>query len=126
MSRLPLAALLLAAACCLLFPGVSRAQSVIAGVVKDATGAVLPGVTVEVSSDVLIEKTRTSVSDGQGQYRIIDLRPGIYDVSFTLTGFQTIKREKIDLPGEFTATVNAEMTIDALAESMTLSRASPT
>jgi len=87
---------------------------------------VLPGVTVEVSSVVLIEKTRTSVSDRPGQYRIIDLRPGIYDRQLHAHRLQTIKREKIDLPGEFTATVNAEMTIGAVAESITVSGASPT
>src|SRR4051812_35640611 len=127
MSRLtPAASLLFAAACILLFPDVSRAQSIIAGIVKDATGAVVPGVTVEGSSDVLIEKTRSAVTDGQGQYRIIDLRPGIYAVTFTLTGFQTIKRDDIDLPGEFTATVNAEMKIGAVAETITVSGGSPT
>ncbi|PYR63110.1 MAG: hypothetical protein DMF88_25980 [Acidobacteria bacterium] len=75
---------------------------------------------------MLIERTRTAVTDGQGQYRIIDLRPGMYFVTFSLTGFQTIKREDIDLPGEFTATVNAEMRIGAVAETVTVSGASPT
>jgi carboxypeptidase family protein len=126
-SRSPLAAsLLFTLGCILLLPNPGRAQSIIAGVVKDATGAVLPGVTVEVSSDVLIEKTRTAVSDGAGQYRIIDLRPGVYAITFMLTGFQTIKRENVDLPGEFTATVNAEMKIGAVAETITVSGASPT
>jgi protocatechuate 3,4-dioxygenase beta subunit len=82
----------------LLFPAAARAQATIAGVVKDASGAVLPGVTVEVASPVLIEKTRSAViTDGTGQYRIINLLPGTYTVTFTLTGFSTIKREVIDL-----------------------------
>ena len=71
------ASVLFCLACVLLLPNPARAQSGIAGVVKDPTSAVLPGVTVEVSSDVLIEKTRTAVTDGQGQYRITDLRPGV-------------------------------------------------
>jgi hypothetical protein len=127
MSRSHLAASLLFAAICILFvPNPGSAQSIIAGVVKDATGAVLPGVTVEASSDVLIEKTRSAVTDGQGQYRITALRPGAYVVTFTLTGFQTVKRENVDLPGEFTATVNAEMKIGAVAETIAVSGAAPT
>ena len=127
MSRSHLAAsLFLSLLCIVMTARPARAQSTIAGIVKDATGAVLPGVTVEVGSDVLIERTRTAVTDGQGQYRIIDLRPGMYFVTFSLTGFQTIKREDIDLPGEFTATVNAEMRIGAVAETVTVSGASPT
>src|SRR5205823_642704 len=69
----------------------------IAGVVKDSTGAVLPGVTVEAASPALIEKVRTVVTDGQGAYKIIDLRPGVYTVTFTLTGFSAFKREGIEL-----------------------------
>ena len=71
------------------------AQASIAGIVKDASGAVLPGVTVEAASPVLIEKSRTVVTDGTGQYRIVDLMPGLYTVTFTLTGFSTVKREAI-------------------------------
>ena len=74
------------------------AQASITGVVKDASGAVLPGVTVEASSDALIERLRTAVTDGTGQYRIVDLRPGIYAVTFTLTGFSGFKREGIERP----------------------------
>jgi hypothetical protein len=73
-------------------PGVAHAQSAIAGVVKDTSGAVLPGVTVEASSPVLIEKTRTAVTDPAGQYKIVDLRPGVYSVTFQLAGFSTIVR----------------------------------
>src|SRR6266513_944662 len=93
------------------------AQSAIAGVVRDASGAVLPGVTVAASSPALIEGTRTAVTDDAGSYRIVDLRPGEYSVAFTLTGFRTVKLEGITLPTSFTATVNAELTIGQLEES---------
>jgi len=79
----------------LLLPTAVFAQAGIAGSVKDATGAVLPGVTVEASSTALIEKTRTVVTDASGQYRITDLRPGTYDFSFTLPGFSVVKRTGI-------------------------------
>src|SRR5262245_36879533 len=94
----------------------SSTTGAIAGEVKDATGAVLPGVTVEVSSPALIEKTRTAVTDSNGQYKIIDLRPGTYAVSFTLPGFSVVKRERLELNTGFTATVNAEMRIGGLEE----------
>src|SRR5690242_10044342 len=96
-------------ACLLALPSAARAQSAIAGVVKDSSGAVLPGVTVEAASDALIEKSKVAVTDGSGQYKIIDLRPGTYVVTFTLTGFQTFKREGLELPSDFTATVDAGM-----------------
>jgi len=97
----------------------------IAGVVKDATGAVLPGVTVEVSSPALIEKTRVGVTDGEGAYKIINLRPGTYEVTFTLTGFSTVKREGIELTSAFTALVNADLKVGAVAETITVSGESP-
>src|SRR5258708_19088701 len=102
-----------------LIPAAVSAQGVrasITGVVKDASGAVLPGVTVEVSSPVLIEKTRSAVTDGTGQYRIVDLRPGAYSVTFTLTGFSSVKRDGIELSGSFTATVNADLKVGAVEE----------
>jgi Carboxypeptidase regulatory-like domain len=101
------------------------AQSVIAGSVKDATGAVLPGVTVEASSPALIERSRTAVTDGAGLYRIIDLRPGVYTVTFTLGGFGTVRREEIVLPANFTATIDAELRVGALEETVTVSGESP-
>src|SRR5438105_918788 len=94
-----------------LVPSAVSAQGVLAsitGTVKDTSGAVLPGVTVEVASPVLIEKTRTAVTDGSGQYRIVDLRAGTYTVTFTLTGFSTVKRDGIELSGSFVATINAD------------------
>jgi hypothetical protein len=80
-------------------PSLGYAQATLAGVVKDASGAVLPGVTVEASSRVLIEKARTAVTDGGGQYRITELPPGSYTLLFTLTGFSNVKREDIEVTG---------------------------
>ena len=91
-------------------------QATITGVVKDASGAVLPGVTVEASSPVLIEKVRSATTDGTGQYRIVDLRPGTYAVTFTLTGFSTVKREGIELTGAFVASVNADLKVGSVSE----------
>src|SRR5262245_30593164 len=108
-----------------LCPNRLEAQSAIAGVVKDATGAVLPGVTVEASSPALIEQTKTVTTDVAGQYRIIDLRPGAYVVTFTLPGFNAIRREGIELPADFTATVNAELKVGAVEETVTVTGASP-
>ena len=111
---------------CLAFaPTAAWAQSAIAGVVKDTTGAVMPGVTVEVASPALIEKVRSVVTDGQGQYKIVDLRPGVYSVTFTLPGFSTVKRDGLELPSNFTATINAELRVGALEETITVSGASP-
>jgi hypothetical protein len=106
-------------------PTTASAQSRIAGVVKDTSGAVLPGVTVEAASPALIEKVRTVVSDSQGAYEIVDLRPGTYAVTFTLTGFSTVKREGIDLPAGFTATVNAEMRVGQVEETVTVTGEAP-
>jgi len=105
-------------ACLVLLPTLAYAQASITGVVKDSSGAVLPGVTVEASSPVLIEKTRTAVSDSEGLYRIIDLRPGTYTVTFTLTGFSAVKREGIELSGTFIATVNADMKVGSIEETI--------
>jgi hypothetical protein len=103
----------------------AAAQSSIAGVVKDGSGGVLPGVTVEASSPALIEGTRVSTTDGSGQYQLTDLRPGVYSVTFTLTGFSVLRREGIQLPAAFTATVNAELTVGALEETLTVTGQSP-
>jgi hypothetical protein len=106
-------------------PTLASAQSAIGGAVKDATGAVLPGVTVEAASPVLIEKTKTVVTDTEGNYTIVDLRPGTYLLTFSLEGFSTFKREGLELPSNFTMTVNAELKIGALQEALTVSGASP-
>src|SRR5438552_12616907 len=108
-----------------LVPAVAFAQASITGVVKDASGAVLPGVTVEASSPALIEKSRSAVTDSTGQYRIVDLRAGTYSVTFTLTGFSTVKRDGIELSGSFTAAVNADMKVGALEETITVSGETP-
>ena len=111
--------------CVAALPAIAGAQSTIAGVVKDASGAVLPGVTVEAKSDALIEKTRAVVTNGQGQYTIVDLRPGVYSLSFTLPGFSTFTRDRIELPANFTATISAELKVGGLEESVTVSGQSP-
>ena len=100
-------------------------SSGIAGVVRDSSGAVMPGVTVEASSPALIEKVRTVFTDAQGRYNIVDLRPGEYTVVFTLTGFSTVRRENILLSAAFTANVNAELKVGALEETITVSGESP-
>ncbi len=93
----------------------------IIGIVRDTSGAVLPGVTVEAASPALIEKIRTAVSDEGGRYRIGDLRPGTYTVTFALPGFSTLKRESIELTSGFTATVNADLKVGAREETITVS-----
>jgi hypothetical protein len=108
-----------------LVPAVAFAQASINGVVKDASGAVLPGVTVEAASSALIEKTRSAVTDGTGTYRIVDLRPGTYVVTFTLTGFSTVKRDGIELTGSFNATINADMKVGTLEETITVTGETP-
>src|SRR5262249_49846570 len=106
-------------------PAAASAQAAITGVVKDNSGAVLPGVTVEASSPALIEKVRTTTTDATGQYRLIDLRPGAYTVTFELTGFASIKREGIELSGSFTATVNADLQVGNVAETITVNAQAP-
>src|SRR5262245_12392862 len=98
----------------ILVPTLAFAQSSITGVVRDSSGGVLPGVTVEAASPALIEKVRSAVTDGSGQYRILDLRPGVYTVTFTLTGFNTFKRDELELPADFVSTVNAELKVGTL------------
>lgn len=115
-------------AACLSASVPARAQATtgtIAGVVRDTTGAVLPGVTVEVASPALIEKVRVATSDGQGNYKVIDLRPGVYSVTFTLPGFSVVKREKIELSSGFTAPVNAELAVGSVEETVTVTGATP-
>jgi hypothetical protein len=103
----------------------AQSESSIAGEVTDVTGGVLPGATVEVASPALIEQLRTAVTDGQGIYRIVGLRPGVYSVTFMLPGFSRVVREGIELTGSFTATVNAELVVGTLEETVTVTGASP-
>src|SRR5918993_3901183 len=102
-----------------LAPSAAFAQATITGIVKDTSGAVLPGVTVEVTSPDLIEKVRTATTDGDGQYRIIDLRGGTYTVTFSLPGFSTTRREDIQLAGTFVAVINGELKVGTLQETVT-------
>lgn len=112
-----------------LIPAAASAQGTsaasIAGVVRDTSGAVLPGVTVDAASPALIEKVRTTVTDGDGQYRIIELRPGTYSVTFSLPGFRQMKRDGLELTPNFTATVNGELSVGSLEETITVSGESP-
>jgi hypothetical protein len=120
--------LVAAMACVVLFPAAASSQDVnasIAGVVKDTSGAVLPGVTVEASSPVLIERVRTTVSDGSGQFRIINLQPGTYSVTFTLTGFSSVKREGVEVSGSGVVAVSADLRIGAVEETITVRGETP-
>ena len=108
-----------------LLPSTTWAQASIAGVVRDSSGSVLPGVTVEVSSPALIEKVRSALSDSTGQYRVIDLRPGTYSVVFTLPGFNQFRRDGIELTGALTATVNADLRVGDLQETVTVTGETP-
>src|SRR5688572_12346403 len=100
-------------------------QSAIAGLVRDATGGVLPGVTVEASSPALIEKSRSAITNEAGQYRIVDLRPGTYRVTFTLPGFTTVIRDGIVLESNFVAPVNVDMALGGVEQAITVTGASP-
>lgn len=103
----------------------AQESSGIAGLVRDTTGAVLPGVTVEASSPALIEKVRTAITDREGRYNIVDLRPGTYEVTFSLPGFNTLRRQGIELTTGFTAAINVEMRVGALEETVTVTGATP-
>jgi Carboxypeptidase regulatory-like domain len=109
----------------LLVPAAASAQSAFSGIVRDTSGAVLPGVTVEASSPVLIEKTRAAVTDGEGRYTITDLRPGTYVVVFTLTGFNTFRRDGLELPTNFNMQINADLRVGSLEESITVTGDAP-
>ena len=106
-------------------PSIAFAQATIAGVVRDTSGAVLPGVTVEASSPALIEKVRSAVTDGTGQFRIIDLNPGTYTVTYTLPGFVRVSREGVQISGSGTFTLNADMRVGGLEETITVTGETP-
>jgi hypothetical protein len=120
-TRLACAAL----ACVILSPALGYAQSMLSGVVRDTSGAVLPGVTVEAASPVLIERVRTAVTDGTGQYRIAELLPGVYAVTFSLPGFSTVQREGVEVRGAGVTTINAELRVGALEETITVTGETP-
>lgn len=109
----------------LVLPSGAFAQASITGTVRDASGAVLPGVTVEATSPVLIEKVRAVVTDDSGHYRIENLRPGAYVVTFALAGFLTVQRQGVELAGSFTATINVELRVGALEETIIVTGESP-
>src|SRR5687768_12183870 len=109
----------------LLVPLVAQAQATLAGVVRDASGAVLPGVTVEASSPVLIEKSRTAVTDGTGRYQVVGLFAGTYTVSYSLAGFSTVRRDGVELSGSLVATIDVEMRLGSLEETITVTGESP-
>src|SRR5688572_28477315 len=112
---------------CLAFlPAAAYAQASFSGIVKDTSGAVLPGVNVEASSPVLIEKSRSAVTDGEGRYTIADLRPGTYRVTFTLPGFKTVVRDGVELLGTSVGNINAEMAVGTVEETITVSGETPT
>ena len=114
------------ARCFLLFglvavvPRVAAAQATLAGEVRDTTGAVLPGVTVEAASPALIEKVRTAVTDGSGRYRIESLPPGSYTVTFSLTGFAPVNREDLIVSGSGVITVDVQLTVGGVADTITV------
>src|SRR4051812_23109078 len=109
----------------LLLPATAFAQAALTGTVKDASGAVLPGVTVEAASPALIEKVRAAVTDGSGQYRIVDLQPGTYSLTFTLPGFNVVKRENIQLTGNQTLTIPVDMRVGGVEETITVTGETP-
>ena len=115
--------------CLLLLPRMASAQgtsaAAISGTVKDASGAVLPGVTVEAASPALIEKVRSTITDEKGEYKILELRPGTYTVTYTLPGFSTFKRDGLDLGANFTATINVELKVGGIEETVTVSGEAP-
>ena len=111
--------------CLVVVPSAAFAQASIVGTARDASGAVLPGVTVEASSPALIERTRSVITNGVGQYSIQDLRPGTYSVTFTLPGFSAVKRDGIELTGSFIATVNADLRVGGVQETVTVTGEAP-
>lgn len=124
MTALRIRSTLVALAFTCLLPAAATAQSV-AGVVKDTSGALLPGVTVEVKSPALIERSRTVVTDERGQYQVVDLRPGVYAVTFTLPGFTGVERAGVDVTGGGVTTINAELKVGNVQETVTVSGVTP-
>src|SRR5688500_15790690 len=109
----------------ILLPASALAQASIAGSTRDSSGAALPGVTVEASSPALIEKVRTATTDARGLFRIVNLPPGVYTVTFALPGFNQVKRDGVELTGSFTAQIDADMAVGGVTETITVTGASP-
>src|ERR1700716_74801 len=108
-----------------LLPSLAFAQGTLTGTVRDESGGVLPGVTVDASSPALIEKVRTAITDGAGQYRITGLNPGTYSLTFMLAGFNVVRRQGLELGGTATLTIPIEMRVGALAETITVTGETP-
>lgn len=108
-----------------LVPSAAYGQAAIAGTVRDGSGAALPGATVEAASPALIERVRNAITDGAGQFRIVDLPPGTYSVTFSMSGFKTVRREGVVLQGSFTAPVSADLEVGALEETVVVTGNSP-
>src|SRR5712691_10316955 len=128
MNAHPFVRLVVVSGCLVFLPATAWAQAEtgnIAGVVRDTSGAVMAGVTVEAASPALIERVRAVTTDNQGLYRIVDLRPGLYTVTFTLPGFNTFRRDGIELSTGFTATLNAELRVGTVEETVTVTGESP-
>ena len=106
-------------------PAGAQTLGTIAGAVKDPSGAVLPGVTVEAASPALIERVRTAATDGTGLYRIVNLPPGLYTVTFTLPGFSQVRREAVQVEAGFTAKIDADLRVGAVEETVTVTGESP-
>src|SRR5688572_21621096 len=106
-------------------PSLAFAQASITGIARDPSGGVMPGVTVEAASPVLIEKVRTAATDANGRYQLVDLRPGTYVITFTLSGFNTVRREGVTVSGTGVAAVDAEMRIGSLEETITVTGEAP-
>ena len=123
--RAPKVLVLLAIAIALPSLALAQTKASLTGIVRDTSGAILPGVTVEASSPALIEKVRSAVSDGSGQYRIIDLDPGTYQVTFALPGFTKVVRAGVEISGTAVFTINAEMRVGALEETITVTGETP-
>src|SRR5262249_28194119 len=112
-------------ACTVVAPAAAFAQATITGTVKDTSGAVLPGATVEAASPVLIEKVKSATTDSAGLYRIVDLRPGSYTLTVSLPGFASIVRDGIEVTGSATFTIPFELKVGAVQETVTVTGASP-
>src|SRR5688500_7080689 len=109
----------------MVLPATAYAQASLTGTVKDTSGAVLPGVTVEAASDVLIEKVRTTVTDSNGRFQIVELRPGAYVVTFGLAGFNSVRRSGVTLAGSAAVNLDAELRVGTLEETITVTAESP-